>query len=180
MSMFFNLWSNPPEKTGKSPTSYDFHFSALLGKKNINLSDFKGKVILIVNTASKCGFTKQFKDLETLYETYKEKGLVIIGVPSDDFGKQEFSSQEDIANFCKLNYGVSFPMTKKETIVGKNAHPFYVWARKTLGFVAAPHWNFHKYLINRKGELIDYFSSITSPKSAKLISAVEKALNETA
>ena len=133
---------------------------------------------MIVNTASHCGFTKQYKPLEKLYETYKDKGFVIIGVPSNDFGEQEPESNEEIEKFCKLNYGVSFIMTQKEAVSGKDAHPFYKWAKKTLGFGTAPKWNFHKYLINRKGQLIDYFNSITSPDSPKLVKAIENALNE--
>ena len=171
--MFFNLFGKTP-----SSNAYQFNFSPIMGEKKIHLSEFKGKVILIVNTASKCGFTKQYEALEKLYETYKDKGLVIIGVPSNDFGGQEPGSNEEIANFCKLNYGVSFIMTQKEHVTGKEAHPFFTWAYKTLGFGTAPKWNFHKYLINKKGELIDYFNSITAPDSPKIIKAIENALNE--
>lgn len=171
--MFFSLFGK-----SISSTAYDFSFSPITGKSEIHLSDFKGKVILVVNTASKCGFTKQYAALEKLYETYKDKGLVVIGVPSNDFGKQEPGSNEEIAQFCKLNYGVSFIITTKEVVSGKNAHPFYKWAKKTLGFGTAPKWNFHKYLINKKGELIDYFNFFTSPDSSRFIKAIEKALNE--
>lgn len=161
-------------------TAYDFYFTNLHEDKKISLSSFKGKVILVVNTASKCGFTSQYEDLEKIYKEYKDKGLVILGVPSNDFGRQEPEGNEEIARFCQINYGITFPMTKKEKVSGENAHPFYVWAKKTLGFGTGPKWNFHKYLINRQGRLVDYFHSTTSPQSDRLKKAIEKALNEDA
>ena len=157
---------------------YDFSFKALVGGKPMPLSNYKGKVLLIVNTASQCGFTPQYEGLEKLYAAYKDKGLVIIGVPSNDFGTQEPGSSEEIAHFCKLNYGVSFPMASKEIVSGDDAHPFYKYAKKKLGFGTAPKWNFHKYLVNRKGVLIDYFNSTTSPDSSRVKSAIESALSE--
>ena len=161
-----------------SQTAYDFEFESLTSEKKIKLSEFKGKVILIVNTASNCGFTKQYKTLQELYTNYKDKGLVIIGVPINDFGNQEPGSSEEISNFCKYNFGVEFPMTKKEIVSGKNAHPFYKWCRQTLGFGSAPKWNFHKYLINKNGKLIDYFNSTTAPDSDKLVKAINQALQK--
>ncbi len=158
--------------------AYDYSFRTLRGEHPLPLSEFRGKVILIVNTASQCGFTPQYAGLEKLYEQYKEQGLVIIGVPANDFGHQEPGTEQEIASFCQINYGVSFPMAAKEIVSGKNAHPFYLWARKKLGFGTAPMWNFHKYLINRKGELIDYFYSPTSPNAGRLTKRIEKALNE--
>jgi len=168
--------ANPPTKPDEQ--AYAFSFHTLVGHKPLPLSTFKGKVLLIVNTASKCGFTPQFKQLEALYEQYKDKGLVILGVPSNDFGKQDPGSDQEIASFCQINYGVSFPMAAKEVVSGKNAHPFYLWAREKLGFGSAPKWNFHKYLINRDGELVTYFYSTTSPEAPRLVKAVEAALNE--
>jgi glutathione peroxidase len=159
-------------------TAYDFSFSSLNDNKKLSLGDFKGKVILIVNTASKCGLTSQYADLEKIYKQYKDKGLVIIGVPSNDFGGQEPGNNEEIAAFCQFNYGVTFPVTKKEKVSGEGAHPFYVWAKKTLGFITAPKWNFHKYLINRQGKLVGYFYSTTSPQSDRFKTAIEKALAE--
>jgi glutathione peroxidase len=132
----------------------------------------------VVNTASHCGFTPQYEGLQKLYTTYKDKGLVIIGVPSNDFGQQEPGDAEQIAHFCKRNYGVTFPMAAKEFVSGDQAHPFYLWAKKTFGFGTAPKWNFHKYLINRKGNLVDYFNSTTSPDNDRVKKAVEKALAE--
>ncbi len=161
-------------------TAYDFEFKTLMGNKPMPLKDYQGKVILIVNTASHCGFTKQYAALETLYKKYQDQGLVIIGVPSNDFGQQEPGNDEEIATFCKINFGVSFPMTSKVDVTGPHAHPFYVWAKQSLGFGTAPKWNFHKYLINREGKLIDYFNSTTSPDNARVIRAIEAALAEPA
>lgn len=159
-------------------TAYQYAFHTLRGHNNLPLDSFRGKVVIVVNTASKCGFTPQYAGLEALYEKYKDQGLIILGVPSNDFGKQEPGAEQEIADFCQVNYGVSFPMAAKEVVSGKQAHPFFRWAKQKLGFGTAPKWNFHKYLINRNGELIDYFYSTTSPKSARFIKAVEKALNE--
>lgn len=159
-------------------TAYNFSFTSLNENKKLSLGDFKGKVIVIVNTASKCGFTSQYADLEKIYEEYKDKGLVIIGVPSNDFGGQEPGSNEEIATFCQLNYGVTFPMAQKEIISGDNTHPFYIWAKEILGFGTAPKWNFHKYLINREGKIINYFHSTTSTQSDRFKTAIEKALAE--
>lgn len=156
--------------------AYDFSFKTLVGHKDLPLSAYRGKVILIVNTASKCGFTSQYQQLEELYKKYHEQGLVVIGVPSNDFLQQEPGNDQEIANFCQVNYGVTFPMTAKEVVTGKDAHPFYRWAYETLGFGSAPKWNFHKYLIDREGNLITYYYSTTSPTAPRLIRSIEKAL----
>ncbi len=158
--------------------AYNYSFNTLVGQQPLPLSQFKGKVLLIVNTASKCGFTPQYASLETLYQKYKARGLIILGVPSNDFGSQEPGTEQDIAEFCRINYGVSFPMTAKEVVSGQEAHPFFRWAKQKLGFGSAPKWNFHKYLINRKGELITFYYSTTKPDSSRLVKAVEKALDE--
>ena len=155
----------------------NFVFEPLIHAEPINLNDFKGRVILIVNTASKCGFTGQYEGLEKLHQDYHEQGLVIICVPSNDFGYQEPGSNKSISDFCKINYGVSFPMTSKYSVRGKDAHPFYKWARRKFGFAGAPKWNFHKYLINRRGELVNFFHSTTQPTSYRLIKAIEDSLN---
>jgi len=159
-------------------TAYNFSFKILNNEEPMPLKQFSGKVMLVVNTASHCGFTKQYEGLETLYKLYKDQGLVVIGVPSNDFGQQEPGSAQEIATFCKRNFGVTFPMAEKEVVSGDGAHPFYVWAKQTLGFGTAPKWNFHKYLINRKGELINYFYSTTTPESHRLKKAIEQALLE--
>ncbi|MFN8392781.1 MAG: glutathione peroxidase [Bdellovibrionota bacterium] len=157
-----------------TPSAYSFRFKPLTGTKDIALEDFRGKVILVVNTASHCGFTKQYAALQKLYEAQNARGLVIVGVPSNDFGEQEPGSDAEIASFCKLNYGVTFPMAGKTEVVGASAHPFYAWAAKVLG--VAPQWNFHKYLIDRSGKLVSSFNSLTSPQSKTLTEAVENAL----
>lgn len=159
-------------------TAYDFVFKTLSDEQPMPLAAYRGQVLLIVNTASRCGFTDQYAGLEKLYQLYQAQGLVIIGVPSNDFGGQEPGSNAEIATFCKLNYGVTFPLAAKEVVTGAQAHPFYRWAKDTLGFAAAPKWNFHKYLINRRGQLVDYFHSTTSPDAAKIKRAIKAALQE--
>jgi glutathione peroxidase len=176
--VFMALFGWGSAQAGPDKTAYDFSFKALMGEDPMPLSAYQGKVILIVNTASKCGFTPQYKGLEDLYQRYKDRGFVIIGVPSNDFGQQEPGSAEEIATFCEFNYGVTFPMASKESVSGDQAHPFYQWARDVLGFGTAPKWNFHKYLINRKGVLVDYFNSTTSPDASRVKEAIEKALDE--
>jgi glutathione peroxidase len=160
----------------KTSSAYDYSFETLIDQKPMPLSQFKGKVLLVVNTASNCGFTTQYEGLQKLYDAYRDRGLVIVGVPSDDFGGQEPGSAEEIATFCQLNYGVTFPMTAKTVVSGDNAHPFYQWASDGLGFGTSPKWNFHKYLVNRNGELVDYFNSTTAPDANKLIEAIEALL----
>lgn len=170
------LDSTPPTDHAAPQSAWHFSFQTLTGHKPLPLSTFEGKVVLVVNTASKCGFTSQYSELEKLYKKYQSRGLVILGVPSNDFGQQEPGNNQEIANFCQINYGVSFPMTSKEIVKGKNAHPFYQWAHQQLGFGSAPKWNFHKYLINRNGELVTFYYSTTKPDSPRLLKAIEKAL----
>ena len=153
-----------------------FTFDRLSGGDPISLADHAGQVVMVVNTASNCGFTSQYEGLEQLYQNYRDRGFVIVGVPSNDFGGQEPGSDGEIAQFCKLNFGVSFPLTTKYTVRGKEAHPFYKFARKILGFGTGPKWNFHKYLIGRNQQLIDYFHSTTAPDAKRVIQAVENAL----
>lgn len=160
-----------PEKT-----LYDFSFHELQGGKELNLSDFKGKVVMVVNTASKCGFTGQYEALENLYKKYEDQGFVIIGVPSNDFAGQEPGSSEEIADFCKINYGVTFPMTQKEVVSGSKPHPFYKWAYEMNGFGSAPKWNFHKYLFDKNGHAVTYFYSTTKPDSSNVIKKIEELL----
>lgn len=178
LTFLLGLFMTQQVLSAEHQNAYGFSFQTLVGHKPLPLKDFEGKVILLVNTASNCGFTPQYKELEALYQTYKDKGLVVLGVPSNDFGRQEPGSTQEIAEFCQVNYGVSFPMTAKEVVSGKKAHPLYIWLREKLGFGSAPKWNFHKYLINRKGQPIAFYYSITSPTSKKIVTAVEKALNE--
>jgi glutathione peroxidase len=163
--------------TANATNAHDFTFQSIEGKE-LPLSTYKGKAVLIVNTASKCGFTKQYDDLQSLWEKYEDDGLVVLGVPSNDFGAQEPGIEEDIQNFCEVNFNVNFPMTEKEVVSGKNAHPFYQWAKKQKGFTTAPKWNFHKYLIDQDGNLVDWFATPTKPMSSKVQKAVEKLVGQ--
>ncbi|MDX1975140.1 MAG: glutathione peroxidase [Rickettsiales bacterium] len=165
----------PAQAKPSDKSAYDFSFEALNGRP-LPLSAYKGKVLLLVNTASKCGFTPQYKGLQALYDRYKDRGLVIIGVPSNDFGAQEPGNAQEIKQFCELNYGVTFPMTAKQVVSGNEAHPFYQWAHEVLGFSSTPKWNFHKYLIDKNGALVTYFGSATPSDSEKLVAAIEKLL----
>ncbi len=151
-------------------SAYDYSFTTLKGEP-YPLAQHQGKPMVVVNTASKCGFTPQYAGLQAL--TKKFPDLVIIGVPCNDFGKQEPGSADEIGSFCELNYGVSFPMMSKETTKGPDAHPFFRWVAGEAGFFAKPRWNFYKYLINRKGELEDYFISTTSPSAKRFTNALE-------
>ena len=154
--------------------AYDFNFKDIEGK-NIKLSDFKNKVIVVVNVASRCGFTNQYDDLQTLWTTYQNKGLIIVGVPTNDF-KQEPGSNSDIKNFCETNFNISFPMTEKINVVGSNSHPFFKWAKENYGKAAVPKWNFHKIIIGRDGKIADTFSSITNPSSKRFINSIDNII----
>jgi glutathione peroxidase len=142
----------------------------------INLSEYKGKIVLLVNVASKCGFTKQYTDLQILHDKYKEKGFVVIGVPSNQFGGQEPGSNEEIKNFCETNFNITFPITDKFDVKGENAHGLYKWAKENHGNSTVPKWNFHKILINKEGKIQDTFSSFTTPLSDKIIKQIELGL----
>ena len=156
--------------------AHTFTFNDLDGSE-INLNEYRGKVILVVNVASKCGFTKQYEDLQIIWDKYQSKGLIILGVPSNDFGSQEPGTNDEIKNFCEAKFGITFPVTEKVTVKGDDAHPFYVWAKKNYGRQAIPKWNFHKIIINKKGKVHDTFASITNPTSKRFISAIEEALD---
>ncbi len=154
-------------------TFFDFKIDSIDGNE-IDLSKFKGKPILLVNVASKCGFTNQYNDLQKLYELYKNKGLIIIGIPSNQFGGQEPATENEIKNFCETNFNISFLMTKKYDVKGDFAHPIFLWAKKTYGSSAVPKWNFHKILINKNGTILDTFASFTNPMSDKVIKQINK------
>ena len=156
-------------------TVFDFTLTGLDGKP-MPLSQFKGHPVLLVNTASECGFTPQYEGLEKLWESYKSRGLVVVGVPSNDFGGQEPGNAGQIATFCKKNYGVTFPLADKAVVSGESAIPVYHWASDTAGFLGKPRWNFHKFLFGKDGQLLDWFSSTTEPQSTKITNAVEAAL----
>ncbi len=171
------MWSlKRTKKHSAHVNAYAFEFKTLVGNAPLPLSNFKSKVLLIVNTASKCGFTKQYEDLEKLYSQYQSKGFTILGVPSNDFGSQEPGTSKEIQDFCKINFGVTFPLTSKEKVVGSNAHPFYIWAKERLGLLSSPKWNFHKYLIDKEGEVVQYFYSTTSPLSKNIKENIELLL----
>lgn len=155
---------------------FDFSFTSLDGKP-MPLSQYQGKVLVVVNVASKCGFTKQYTDLQTIWATYREQGLIVLGVPSNDFGQQEPGSAQDIKRTCDL-FEATFPLTGKVEVSGDNAHPLYVWAGEQVGFVGRPKWNFHKYLFGRDGQLRDYFGSMTKPTDESITAAIEAALAE--
>lgn len=156
-------------------SAYDFAFDAI-DAKPLPFSQFRGKVVLVVNTASFCGFTKQYGGLEAVFEKYRDRGLVVLGVPSNDFGDQEPGSNAEIATFCQGAFNVTFPLTEKYDVKGANAHPFYKWAVATLGASAAPKWNFHKYLVGADGQLIASFATTVEPDAPKLVAAMEAAL----
>jgi len=154
---------------------YDFKINSI-NDEEIDLSIYKNKTILLVNVASKCGFTKQYADLQNLYDNYKDKGLIVIGVPSNQFGSQEPGSNDEIKDFCETNFGINFPMTKKYDVKGDNAHPIYLWAKENFGNSTVPKWNFHKILINKEGKIEDTYGSITNPMSSKIVKTIEKIL----
>jgi len=154
---------------------HDFSIESIDGEI-INLSEYKNKVVLLVNTASYCGFTKQYEDLQELWEKYKSKGLVVFGVPSNSFN-QEKNSNNDVKEFCEVNFNISFPLSSIYEVKGKNAHEIFKWAKDNHGSSAIPKWNFHKILINKSGKVEDTFASFTKPKSNKIINKIEGLLN---
>jgi glutathione peroxidase len=142
----------------------------------INLSKFNNKTILLVNVASNCGFTKQYADLQTLYEKYKEKNFVVLGVPSNQFGGQEPGSNDEIKNFCETNFNITFPLTNKVNVKGTDAHALYKWAKENYGNSTVPKWNFHKILINKEGKIENTFNSFINPLSDKVIKQIDSIL----
>lgn len=160
-------------------SAYDFEFKSIDGAP-MKLSDWRGQPLLIVNSASLCGFTKQYAGLEEIWRRYERDGLVVIAVPSNDFGEQEPSPDGEIQTFCQGVFGVTFPLASKHPVVGENAHPFYKWAADAMGPTGVPTWNFHKYLVGRDGQLVRSFTTKLSPTSPEMISWIEKTLAEAA
>ncbi len=154
---------------------YDFKINSITGEE-INFNDYKSKVILLVNVASYCGFTKQYSDLQKLWEIYRDKGFIVIGVPSNSFN-QEKNSEKEIKKFCEVNFNINFPMTSIYEVKGDNAHAIYKWAMNNHGKSAIPKWNFHKILIGKDGKVADTFVSFTSPTSIKITKVIDKILN---
>ena len=152
--------------------AYEYEFNGIDGNK-IKLEDFKDKVIVIVNVASRCGYTPQYEDLQELWSNYKQRNLVVIGVPTNNF-KQEPGSNKQIKDFCETNFGINFPMTEKTNVIGNDAHPFYKWAKQNHGIGAIPKWNFHKIVIGKNGKVADTFASFTKPSSKKFLKLIEK------
>ena len=153
---------------------YDFTVKSIAGR-DIKLDEYKGKVILIVNTASYCGFTKQYEELQKLWDTYKSSGLIVLGIPSNSFN-QEKSSNSDIKEFCEVNFNIDFPLSSITNVKGENAHDIFKWAKNNHGKSAIPKWNFHKILINKEGKVEDTFASFTKPMSKKIIESIENTL----
>ena len=159
----------------ENKTFYDFELDLITGE-TISLDKYEGKAVLLVNVASKCGFTKQYTDLQNLWEKYREKNLIVLGVPSNQFGSQEPGSNDEIKDFCETNFNINFPMTSKYDVKGENAHDVYKWAKDTFGKSAVPKWNFHKILIDKNGKIHDTFVSFTNPMSKKIIKELENIL----
>ena len=156
---------------GKPMNAHDFVFRSIDGAA-LPLRDFAGRAVLVVNTASECGFTPQYEGLQALWEAHRDGGLVVLGVPSNDFGGQEPGRETEIKAFCELNYGIDFPLTDKQQVIGPNAHPFYRWVAETLGEDQAPRWNFHKYLIDPEGEVVAAWPSRVAPNAPELRRAI--------
>ena len=156
-------------------SAHDYSFDAIAGGP-LPLSTFKDKVVLVVNTASKCGLTPQYDGLEKLYSDYKDKGLVVLGVPCNQFMGQEPGTEKEIETFCSTTFGIDFPMTSKVDVKEGGRHPFYAWAEQELGEPAVPVWNFHKILVGKNGEAIEAFGPRTEPQDPGLVAAIEKAL----
>jgi|TARA_Y100000768_G_C23528888_1_gene473896 glutathione peroxidase len=154
---------------------YDFKINSITGDQ-IDLKDFKGKPILIVNTASYCGFTKQYNDMQELWEKYRDRGLIVLGVPSNSFN-QEKSDNSAVKEFCEVNFNINFPLTEITDVKGDNAHEIYKWAKANYGKSAVPKWNFYKILINKEGKIEDTYASLTSPTSNKITKKIENLLN---
>lgn len=160
---------------GHAKSAHEFDLVSIDGVP-LPMSQFKGKAVLVVNTASNCGYTQQYEGLQALWRKYRERGLVVLGVPSNDFGGQEPGSAQQIKEFCETTFDVDFPMTDKYAVKGKDAHPLYQWLAKEPGSGGPPRWNFFKYLIDADGKVVGSFSNHVEPDAATLTKAIEKAL----
>ena len=154
---------------------YDFEINDVAGEE-LDLKDYKNKVVLLVNTASYCGFTKQYEDLQKIWEKYKNNNFTVLAVPSNSFN-QEKKTEKEVKEFCEVNFNITFPITSIYDVKGDNAHDIFKWAKENHGKSAIPKWNFHKILINKEGKIEDTFSSFTNPTSNKIISKIESLLN---
>ena len=154
---------------------FDFKINSITGNV-MDLNDFKGKPVLLVNTASYCGFTKQYDDMQELWDKYRDMGLIVLGVPSNSFN-QEKNNNDDVKEFCKINFNINFPLTEITDVKGNNAHEIYKWAKTNYGKSAVPKWNFYKILINKEGKIEDTYASLTKPTSNKITKKIESLLN---
>ena len=173
---FFMIFFNKSAIAKYEKVFFDFQIESINGDL-IDLKKYENKGILLVNVASKCGFTKQYSGLQELWSKYQTKGLIVLGVPSNQFGAQEPGTNNDIKEFCEVNFNITFPMTTKVNVKGDNAHDIYKWAKENFGNSAVPKWNFHKILIDKNGKIHDTFASFTEPMSSKLVKEIEKVLN---
>jgi glutathione peroxidase len=155
--------------------AYGFEFTSIDGGE-LPLGDWRGRPVLVVNTASYCGYTPQYRDLEALWQRYRDRGVVVLGVPSNDFGQQEPGSAAEIKEFCENHYAVDFPLTQKYRVIGGEAHPFYRWIADKFGEAGTPRWNFHKYLIGPDGELAGAWPSTVAPGDRRITGEIEKLL----
>ena len=153
---------------------YDFKINSIIGEV-IDFNDYRNKVVLLVNTASYCGFTKQYEDLQELWDKYKSKGLIVLAIPSNSFN-QEKNNDNEVKKFCEVNFNINFPISTITAVKGDNAHKIFKWAKVNYGKSAVPKWNFHKILINKDGKIEETFSSFTNPLSKKIISKIEQIL----
>lgn len=173
--VLFVMLGVPSQLRASNMSFHDFEFTSIEGEA-LPGSTFAGKAVLVVNTASHCGFTKQYTALQSVYDQYRDQGLVVLGMPSNDFGGQEPGTEAEIKEFCEVNFSVDFPLTGKVGVKGDGAHPFFKWAKDQVGVVGSPKWNFHKYLIAPDGKLVDWFSTPTAPTSGKVTKAIEAIL----
>ncbi len=172
--MIFSFINSAKSYQGKS--LYDFNFKSINGEI-IQMEEYKNNVIIVVNVASRCGYTPQYEDLQFVWEKYRKNNLIILGIPTNNF-KQEPGTNKEIKNFCETNFGIDFPMTEKIDVIGTNAHPFYKWAKNNYGLGAIPKWNFHKIVIGKDGKIVDTFASFTKPTSKKFINLIEKEIKK--
>jgi glutathione peroxidase len=175
LSLAVSAGAAPQAKRGTGMSAYDFAFTSIDGAA-LPLSRYRGHPLLVANTASFCGFTDQYADLEALWKRYRERGLVVIGVPSNDFGQQEPGSAGEIKQFCETRYAVDFPLTEKQEVIGVRAHPFFRWIAEELGEAGTPRWNFHKYLVAPDGTLAGAWPSSVRPMDKAVTEEIEKVL----
>lgn len=183
-SLLSGLWTSAMVLTGlQAPAATQTSFFDLKAKaidgKEVSLKEYQGKVVLVVNVASKCGFTDQYDDLEKLYDKYKDQGFVVLGFPSNDFGAQEPGSNAEIQTFCRTSFGVKFPLFEKGPVTGKDIQPVYKFLTDAkLSFIGPVLWNFEKFLIDKQGKPVERFRSPTKPMSSSITDAVEKLLKQ--